>query len=46
MIKIIYIICHISIPYNSTEQMNVETSKNMKYYTDTIYDSRNYHGHV
>ena len=26
--------------------MNVETSKNMKYHTDTIYYSTKYHSHV
>ena len=27
MIEMVYMICHISRPYNSTKQMNVETSK-------------------
>ena len=26
--------------------MNAETSKNMKYHTDTIYHSTQYHSHV
>ena len=39
-------ICDISIPHDSTWQLNVETSKNTKYHTDTIYYSMKYHSHV
>ena len=39
-------ISDISIPHNSTWQMHAETSKNMKYNTDTIYYSMKYHSHL
>ena len=41
MIKKIYMMCDISIPHDSTWQLNVETSKNTKYHTDVIYYSIN-----
>ena len=36
----------ISVFHTITQQMNVKTSKNMKYDTDTIYYSMKYHSHL
>ena len=41
----IYITCDISIPHYSRCQFTVETSKNAKYNTNTIYYSMKHYSH-
>ena len=45
MMKMIYITCDISMPHYSWWEFTVETSKNVKYDSNTIYYSMKYYGH-